>query len=134
MERKFDFLKFSQNGEKLTRKETRKLVKVNEEAFKHAKISYNLDGFAFAFRFFGLVGITLAAAGAADSKKGNWKAFAWGGGLLLASIPFSVFSNNQIVKAVNIHNQGILTGSNYRQSCEFILLSNNNGIGIGIKF
>ena len=134
MDKKFGSLKFYQDGEILTIKATMKLLKANEEAFKHAKTAYNLNGFAFAFRFAGFVGITLAAAGAASSKKENWKVFAWGGGLILASIPFSVFSTKKIVKAVNIYNQGIPIGNNYRKSLNFIVLSNNGGIGIGFKF
>ena len=134
MERKFDFLRFTQNGEKLTKKGTMKLLKVNDEAFKHARISYNLDGFAFAFRFAGFISLTLALAGAADSKEGNWKAFAWGGGLILASIPFSVFSNKQIIKAVNIYNEGIATGNHTRRPLHFSVIGQGNEIGIRINF
>ena len=134
MERKFNFLKLSQNGENLSTKEAMKVLKENEVAFRHAKNAYNFGGFAFAFRFFGLVGILLGVGGAGSSKEENWKTFAWGGGLTLASIPFTVFSYKEITKAVNIYNAEIPVGNNYRKPLEFNIVGNNAGIGININF
>jgi hypothetical protein len=57
-----------------------------------------------------------------------------GGAMILLSLPFSIITHSKMKKAVNIYNQGIPTGSNYRQRHGFILFSKANGLGIGFKF
>ena len=128
------YVRFFQNGKKYNYNQTINLMESNPEAHNLMKSANNLGFFIFLFRTLGNSFITVAIIRAAQSKDGAKGAAVWGGATLLLSLPFSIIIHSKMKKAVNIYNQGISTGSNYQQSPQFILFSNNDGIGIGLKF
>jgi hypothetical protein len=123
---------FRLNGKKLKPKQLLELTKSNPEAnnlMKRAKSNYTV---AYIFSSAGgyLIGYQLGYS--LGGGNANWTLAGIGGGLFLASLPFSGAYAKHATKAVTIHNRG-LNQVGFKKVWVYPALS-SNGVGLAVKF
>ena len=97
MEKSFGSLKFYQDGEVLNLRAVRKLLRENDEAYKIARDAYGLRALGLGLRTTGIFLLVPAVRANNQSSDEQWSLLAWSGGLILISIPFSIFSTKLYV-------------------------------------
>ncbi|MDB5012543.1 MAG: hypothetical protein JWQ25_745 [Daejeonella sp.] len=122
---------YLQNGKILSPKQLLKTTETNPESYKEMKIAKSNADIGQVFSFSGgfLVGYSL---GGVIGGKPNWTPALIGGGLIIASIPFSSAYAKHAKAAVKIYNQG-MNQLGFRR-IEYYPALTANGIGLTMKF
>ncbi|WP_411765990.1 hypothetical protein [Winogradskyella sp. A3E31] len=126
--------KFSQNDERLSWSELIEATKSNTEAnvlIKKAKSNrtvYQVLGFIGG----ALIGIPIGQA--ISNENPNWTLAYIGGGISIASIPFSFSAFNKVNKGIDKYNLSLKSASVYQFKPEFNFAINSNGVGLTMNF
>jgi drug/metabolite transporter (DMT)-like permease len=136
IEMKLNFLgyRFYKNGERLNWKELVEATASVEEAnllIKRGK-SQNTIANLLAITSGTLTGIVLAQE--FNDREPTWELAYASGGLLLVGFHLSFRAFNNVNKGVDSYNIAIASKSAYRFEPEFHLVSNQNGIGLALRF
>ena len=123
---------FRLNGNKLRPKQLLELTKNNPEANKLMKTARSNYTVAYIFSSVGssLIGYQLGYS--VSGGKANWTLAGVGGGLFLASLPFSGAYAKNAKKAVTIYNKG-LNQVGIKKVWVFPALS-SDGVGLTLRF
>ena len=124
---------FSQNGSKMTSGELYRAMIPESQSAEIMQKSKSNNGIARILAGAGALGVGLPLGSSIAGGDPNWAFAIAGGALIVTSIPISAKAGKQAKQAVNLHNAS-LSSSITAFKPDFYVVSNQNGLGLSVRF
>jgi len=123
---------YSYKGRIVNDKDVKKIMKLDDSAYKIFRKSGNTGFIASVLAFLGGAFIAIPIENLLEAKKADWTPAAIGVGIELIAFSFGTLSDHQLDRAISIFNQGIHSRSMIHKELKFGITS--NGIGVCLRF